>query len=46
MRVPLEFKNRVLESNFWPEHVKVRSWVFRPKKSVSENENNQYEDVN
>ena len=46
VRVPLEFKNIVLESNSWPEDIRVRSWVFRPKMSVSENENNQYEDVN
>ena len=46
VRVPLEFKNIVLESNFWPEHIRVRSWVCQPKMSVPENENNQYEDVN
>ena len=46
VRVPLEFKNIVLESNFWSEQVRVRSWVFRPKMSAPKNENNQYEDVN
>ena len=33
VRIPLEDRDKVLNSEFWPRFVKVRSWVFRPKPS-------------
>ena len=29
VRVHLEAKEKVLDPSFWPENIKVRSWVFR-----------------
>ena len=31
VRIPVEDKEKVLKSEFWPLFVKVRSWVFRPR---------------
>ena len=31
VRVSLECKEKVLDPGFWPQHVRVRSWLIRPR---------------
>ena len=31
IKVAIQDKDKILDSSFWPENVRVRSWVFKPR---------------
>ena len=31
IKVAIQDKDKILDSRFWPENVRVRSWVFKPR---------------
>ena len=40
VRIPLSMRDKVLDAEFWPKGLKVRSWVLKPRTPSSLYENN------